>query len=147
MPHSPRSVRFDPAVSERLAHFTGHHPEISASAAVNRFVDEGLRMEEHPGILFRSGPIGRRAVVVGGPDVWQVVQAVRNARSAEPGLDPDQLLDLVARNTGVSREMISVALAYRAAFPAEVDAAAGDADRVEEMELARWMSTRELLTS
>lgn len=104
-------------------------------------------MDEHPGIVFRSGPAGRRAVVAGGPDVWQVLQAVRNVRRAEPRHNADELLDLVARNTGVSREVVSVALAYRAAFPAEVDAAVADADHADEVELARWKSTHEMLSS
>lgn len=27
-------------------------------------------MDEHPGIVFRSGPAGRRAGLAGGPDIW-----------------------------------------------------------------------------
>jgi hypothetical protein len=30
-------------------------------------------MDEHPGIVFRSGPAGRRPGLSGGPDVWEVV--------------------------------------------------------------------------
>jgi hypothetical protein len=31
------------------------------------------------GIVFRDGPAGRRAVVIGGPDVWEVIAAARSA--------------------------------------------------------------------
>lgn len=31
-------------------------------------------MAEHPGVMFRPGPAGRRAAVVGGPDVWEIVE-------------------------------------------------------------------------
>ena len=30
-------------------------------------------MDEHPGIVFRSGPAGRRPGLIGGPDVWEIV--------------------------------------------------------------------------
>lgn len=33
-----------------------------------------MRLEHHPGIPFRDGASGRRAIVVGGPDVWEVVR-------------------------------------------------------------------------
>src|SRR6266487_5136826 len=54
-------VRFDERVGERLASFVAAHPGSSMSSAANRLVDEGLRMSEHPGIVFRDGPTGRRA--------------------------------------------------------------------------------------
>jgi hypothetical protein len=34
---------------------------------------------EMPEIIFRDGPARRRAVVIGGPDIWEVIVAVRNA--------------------------------------------------------------------
>lgn len=44
---------------------------------------EAVRMNSHPGITFREGPAGRRAGVVGGPDVWEVVEVWNdNARDA-----------------------------------------------------------------
>jgi hypothetical protein len=143
----PRSVRFDDTVAHRLSCFVTRHPELTGSAAVNRFVDEGLRMEEHPGVLFRPGPAGRRAVLVAGPDVWEVVRAVRNARAAGPDLDGAGVLDLVATNTGVARHLVDTAMAYWAAYPDEVDAAVADADHAEAAELAAWRRTRELLSS
>jgi hypothetical protein len=35
-------------------------------------------MDEYPGILFRSGPAGRRPGLIGGPDVWEVVSVYRS---------------------------------------------------------------------
>ncbi len=35
-------------------------------------------MDEHPGIVFRSGPAGRRPGLLGGPDVWEVVAVSRS---------------------------------------------------------------------
>ena len=88
-------------------------------------------MEEHPGIVFRSGPAGRRAVLVGGPDVWEVVRDVKAARLAEPKLKENHLLALVANNTGVDRGRVDEALAYWSAYPDEVDAMIAHAEQCE----------------
>jgi hypothetical protein len=42
-----------------------------------RLIDEGLRMEDHPGIVFRDGPAGRRAALAGGPDAWEVIETLK----------------------------------------------------------------------
>lgn len=39
-----------------------------------RYLEEAIRVAEHAGVMFRSGPAGRRAAVVGGPDVWEIVE-------------------------------------------------------------------------
>ena len=109
---TPRSVRFDDSVVERLASYVSRHPGLTASSVAARLVDEGLRMEEHPGVMFRDGPMGRRATLVGGPDVWEVIRALRSARSAEPALAQPELLDLVADTTGVAPRLLRVAVGY-----------------------------------
>ena len=83
---TPTSVRFDADVADRSGRFVATHPGPSASAAANRLVDEALRCQEHPSVVFRDGSAGRRARLVGGPDVWEVAAAVQSARPAEPSL-------------------------------------------------------------
>jgi hypothetical protein len=128
---TPRSIRFDDSVLERLASYVRRHPGLTASSVAARLVDEGLRMEEHPGVMFRDGPMGRRASLVGGPDVWEVIRALRSARAAEPALDEPQLLDLVADNTGVALRLLRLAVGYWAAYPDEVDALVDHAARTD----------------
>jgi hypothetical protein len=70
---------------EQLASFVAANPGMSLSSAANRLVDEAMRMAEHPGVIFRTGPTGRRAALAGGPDVWEVIRAVKSAHAAEPG--------------------------------------------------------------
>ena len=94
-------VRFDPPVADRLASFVAANPGMSLSSAANRLVDEALRMTEHPGVSFRSGPTGRRAALAGGPDVWEVIRAIKSAHATEPGLNSDDLVSLVSDNTGI----------------------------------------------
>jgi hypothetical protein len=95
-----------------------------------RYIDEGMRLDRHPGIAFRDGPAGRRAVVSGGTDVWEVVVAARSA--PERG---EQLIDALAERIGVSREKIRIAIRYYGEYPEEVDSFAAmvaeEADRLE----------------
>ena len=81
-----------------------------------RYIDEGMRVDRHTGIVFRDGPAGRRAVVVGGPDVWEVVTAARNA--PERGED---LIAALAERMGVPSEKIRIAIRYYAEYPEDVD--------------------------
>lgn len=138
-------VRFDEPVGARLASFVAAHPGSSMSAAVNRLVDEGLRINDHPGIVFRDGPTGRRAGLAGGPDVWEVVRAVRSARAGEPASSDTGVLELVAANTGVARRLVRAAVRYWASYPDEVDREIEAAEAAEEAAETAWRRERRLL--
>jgi hypothetical protein len=140
-------VRFDPAVAKRLAAFVAMHPGLSASAATNLLVDEALRSQEHPLIVFRDGPAGRRARLVGGPDVWEVVRAVRSARDAEPepDLGADEVVALVEETTGVPAHLIRAAIDYWADHPDDVDAWIARADTESRAAEERWRREQRLL--
>jgi hypothetical protein len=95
-----------------------------------RYIDEGMRLDRHPGIVFRDGPAGRRAVVVGGPDVWEIIAAVRSA--PERG---ERRIEALAQRTGLPREKIRVAVRYYAEYPEEVDGFIATVEReAEELE-------------
>lgn len=81
-----------------------------------RYIDEGMRVDRHPGIVFRDGPAGRRAVVVGGPDVWEVIAAARSA--PERG---EHLITALVQRIGVPKEKIRVATRYYSEHPEEID--------------------------
>ena len=81
-----------------------------------RYIDEGMRADRHPGIVFRDGPAGRRPLVLGGPDVWDVVSAARSA--PERG---EALLEALAERVGVPSERIQIAIRYYAEYPDEID--------------------------
>jgi hypothetical protein len=138
-------VRFDHAVGERLAAHVATHPGSSMSSTANRLVDEGLRMVDHPGVVFRDGPTGRRGGLVGGPDVWEVVRAVRSARAAEPQLDEEEVLGLVAANSGLPLRLIRTAVHYWASYPDEIDAEIVAASAAEEAAEQAWHRERRLL--
>ncbi len=133
-------------MTDRLSSYVARHPGLTRSAVAARYVDEGLRMDEYPGILFREGPSGRRATVVGGPDVWEVVRAVKAARTAEPDLSDAELLAMLEDNTGVPRRMLRTALEYWGTYPDEVNALVEHAERAEAEYAAAAERTTALLT-
>lgn len=74
---APVSTRYPGDTLRRLdrrAEAEGH----SRSMLIQRYVAEGLEMDEHPGIVFRSGAAGRRPGLLSGPDVWEVVAVHRS---------------------------------------------------------------------
>lgn len=73
-------------------------------------------MREFPGIIFRDGPTGRRASLIDGPDVWEIVADLRQARERE-----GDALAMLARGTGLRREQIELAAAYYDAHRDEID--------------------------
>lgn len=115
------------------------------SSAVNRLVDEALRMSEHPGIVFRAGPAGRRAGLAGGPDVWEVIRAVRSARAAEPGLGDSELLTLVANGAGLVVRQVETAVGYWSAYPDEIDEQVRAGEQAEQQLEAMMRRRGELL--
>jgi hypothetical protein len=138
-------VRFDTTVADRLSSFAAANPGMSLSSAANRLVDEALRMSEYPGIMFRPGPTGRRAGLTAGPDIWEIVRAVRSGRAEEPELPEDDMLAMVAENTGLPPRLIRVAIRYWASYPDEIDAEIAAADTAESAAEDAWRRERQLL--
>ena len=110
------SARFSAEVVQRLEAHSNLHGESKARVA-ERLIDEGLRIAEFPGIIFRSGPTGSRAGIVGGPDVWEIVRDLK--RSAESG--EEDPIDAVSRATSIDRAKVALAAAYYAAYREDVD--------------------------
>lgn len=142
---SATPVRFDSTVGARLAAHVATHPGSSMSSTANRLVDEGLRMMDHPGVIFRDGPSGRRAGLVAGPDVWEVVRAVKSVRAAEPDLDGEEVLTLAVDNSGLSLRLVRIAVRYWASYAAEIDAEIAAADTAETAAEESWSRERQLL--
>jgi hypothetical protein len=89
---------------------------VSKSRLAERYVDEGIRMDEHPGIEFRDGPTGRRAAIQRGPDVWQLVMAMREY---EPyGGD---VIAVTAENLNLDVSEVEAGVRYYTAYPEDID--------------------------
>jgi len=110
------------------------------SRTAERLIDEGLRMEDHPGIVFRDGPAGRRAALAAGPDVWEVVETHRGT-----GLTGEAAIAATAEWASLSAAQVRLAVRYYGDFREEID------DRIRlnrdeaERQRAGWERAREAL--
>jgi hypothetical protein len=109
------SARLDAGVVDRLER-RGARSGLNKSRLAERYIDEGVRMDDHPGIVFRDGPTGRRAGLAAGPDVWEVIGALRSS-----GLDGDEAIQATAEWAGLSVRQVRDAIGYYFEFPAEID--------------------------
>ncbi|MFF5084217.1 hypothetical protein ACFY36_44830 [Actinoplanes sp. NPDC000266] len=142
---APRSVRFDEEVLARLDRYVRENPGSSSSSVANMFIDEALRSYEHPGVIFRPGPTGRRAALAGGPDVWEVVAALGAVREEAEQLDRASLLSELAEVTGLASGQVTVALRYYAAYPDEIDERVALNREVADREERLWEAQQKLL--
>ena len=130
------SARFDRDVAARLEARSAR-AGVNKSKLAERYVDEGTRMDEHPGIVFRDGPTGRRAALAGGPDVWEVVATFKSGSTRGEAAIPE-LAEILELSIG----QVQIALGYYAAYPEEVDERVArhlaDADEAE----AAWRRTQ-----
>lgn len=112
----------------------------SASALAEELIDEGLRMRRHPLVIFRDGASGRRASVLGGGDVWEVVSAVLGG-----DVPRSKRVARAVELFGLRREQVDAALSYYAEYTEEIDAQI-EANRTaaEEAE-ALWRRQQELM--
>lgn len=88
----------------------------SVSGLVSSLLDEGVKTRRFPGIVYRDGPTGRRAGVVGGPDVWEIVRAVKEARGSG-----ENRIERTADRIGLPHTVVRLAVDFYVAFPQEID--------------------------
>jgi uncharacterized protein (DUF433 family) len=109
--------------------------ELAPRTLAQRYIEEGLRRDEHPAVHFVDGPAGRRAALLGtGLDVWEAILVVRdndgNAAEAAEYLDmPLPAIEAAIRYYGAHRDEIDrlIELNEREAEEAQAAAAAGRA--------------------
>jgi hypothetical protein len=135
----PLSIRFDPALLERLRRRAAAGAT-TPSGLAQRLVDEGLRTQEHPGVVFRDGPSGRRAALVAGPDVWEVVAAVRHSTARG-----EAAVTAAADEMDLSVAQVKTALEYYGSYPEEIDEQVAENERAAEEAYAAWQAQQRLL--
>ena len=101
-----------------------------------RYVEEGLRMDEHPLVVFRDGATGRRPGLTGSRlDVWQVIESVRQNGSVE------QAAAYLERPP----EQVQACVRYYAANQAEIDDWTERAHAIAERERVSWARQQEIV--
>lgn len=128
---STTSIRLEDELRQELARIAAGEGT-TVTELIERFVREGLAVAAHPGIVFKGGPAGRRAALGGGPDVWEIVAALRQTSGSEA-----KRVARLAEQFGLHKRQIVIALNYAADHRDEIDArvasneqALADAERV-----------------
>jgi len=112
----PFSVRLEDE-TERLVEAEARRTRRSKSAVVEALTEEAARVRRFPGIAFRGDDAQRRAWVIGSAlDVWEIVQMAEDFGSIRK----------LVRDTQLVQPQVRLALAYRQAYPAEIDEAIAD---------------------
>ena len=123
---------------QTLAHLKQRAKESGRSQTdlAERYVEEGLRMDEHPLIVFRDGATGRRPGLAGSRlDVWQVVETVKQNGSVEQA----------ATYLELPPERVQACVRYYAAYQSDIDDWTERAHVVAERERASWERQQELV--
>jgi hypothetical protein len=137
---APLSIRFDRELLERLRRRAQASPGSTVSGLAHRFVEEGLRMAEHPGIVFKNGPTGRRAALAFGPDVWEVVTFLREIDERGPAA-----MEAAAESLNLDLARVRVATRYYTVYPEEIDTEIEQAQEESRAAEAAWEAEQRLL--
>ncbi len=129
MTRTTTSMRLDEELRSRLQR-QAEAEAMSLNALIERMLREGLDIEDHPGVIFVTGPSGRRASVVAAPDVWEIMATWRYL----DGTEEERIAALIA-DYGLTKWQINAALNYAATHREEIDARIEANDRgLEEFE-------------
>lgn len=115
MSTTPFSLRMNTHTLDRLVAGARERDE-PMSRLAQRYIEEGLRMDRHPGIVFQDGPAGRRARLLGGPDIWEVVSIMSRFDGT-----PDEIVQQTMEMTGLDARRMDVVLRYYAEHHDEID--------------------------
>lgn len=137
---TPLSVRFDSDLLDRLRQRAEAIPGATPSGLVQRLVDEGLRMAEHPDIVFVDGPAGRRPTLKVGPDIWELVRFLReiDERGAEAVAAASEVF-------AIPEAAVRAGLRYYASYPDEIDRWIADSDAASEAAERAWLAEQDVL--
>ena len=138
---APVSIRFDPALLARLRRRASALGSSSTSALAQRLIDEGLRMADFPGVIFKDGPSGRRAALAYGPDIWEVVKFLGEVDERGPAA-----IDAAAETFATDVSRISIAVSYYSSYHDEIDVEIADADEASAAAEEAWRIQRQLIS-
>ena len=136
----PTSFRLEEELLERLE-AESRAASMTTTSLVSSLLDEGLKTREFPGVVYRPGPTGRRAGLVGGPDVWEVIRDLRGWSSR--GMER---IERLAKELELPVSMVSLAADFYSSFPEEIDARIEANEQAAE-QIRRRIEQRENLLS
>lgn len=130
------AFRFDPITVGRLKQ-RAQETHAAQTALAERYIEEGLRRDEHPLIYFRDGETGRRPALLGTRlDVADMIETIRqNDNSVEEAAD---YLEIPVAHA-------DACLSYYADYKDEVDAWVERTHAMAKREHERWQRRRHAL--
>jgi uncharacterized protein (DUF433 family) len=107
------------------------------TALAERYIEEGLRMDEHPLIYFRDGAAGRRPALLGTRlDVADVIETIRQN---------DNSVEQTAAYLELPVDWVEACLRYYADYREEIDDWIDRSRAIAEREEERWRRRDEAL--
>ncbi len=137
---APRSIRLNPGILDRLRRRARATPGATPSGLAQRLVEEGLRQAEHPGVVFKDGPSGRRAALALGPDVREVVRLL-----GEVDERGEAAVEATAELLQLTPARVRVAVRYYADHKQEIDAEIAEAVAASLDAERAWQTEQRLL--
>lgn len=132
----PLSLRLPDATLDRLG-VRARSRSVAPRTLAQRYVEEGLRTDEHPLIRFVDGPAGRRPRLQGtGLDVWEAISVVRDNNGDERE---------AAEYLQIPLGLIQAAVAYYGAYRDEIDEWIELNARESEAAYAAWLAGQQAL--
>src|SRR5215211_2231347 len=109
------------------------------TSLAERYLEEGVLMDEHPDIHFIDGAMGRRPAVIGtGLDVWEIVEVVK---------DNDGSIEETAGYLEVDPRFVDAAVRYYGSNREEIDDWIARARELAEREEAKWRAAQEAISA
>jgi uncharacterized protein (DUF433 family) len=110
---------------------------VDESELARTLLDEGIRRENHPGIVFRSTPTGRQATIEGRRiHVWQVMETVWAS---------DGNIDEAASYLDLTPEQVRAAVGYCADYRDEIEAQIATNQQEADRARLEWERQQEAL--
>ena len=132
----PRSFRLTDSVLATLEERARESGE-SANALAERYLEEGLRREDHPLITYRDGAAGRRPALIGTRlDVAQVIDTLRES---------DNAIEATGEYLVIPPQLVRAAVRYYAEFSDEVDEWRKKTRAIAEREEEAWRREQAVL--
>ncbi len=121
--HTPTSLRISSATRQAVQALARARGE-SMNSALQRLIEEGVRMARCPGIVFVDAASGRPARIAGtGIAVWEVMRPLRSCGGDEAAMR--------ALYPQLSHAQVTAALRYARTYPAELSERLALADAID----------------